>query len=60
MLCAIDIFSKYAWVISLNNKNGTTINNAFQKILHESNRKPDQIWVDTGSEFYNRSMKSWL
>ena len=60
MLCAIDIFSKYAWVISLNNKNGTTINNAFQKILHESNRKPDKIWVDTGSEFYNRSMKSWL
>ena len=60
MLCAIDIFSKCAWVISLNNKNGITINNAFQKILHESNRKPDKIWVDTGSEFYNRSMKSWL
>ena len=34
--------------------------NAFQKILNESNCKPDQIWVDKTSEFYNRSMKSWL
>ena len=37
-----------------------TITNAFQKILDESNRKPNKIWVDKGSEFYNRSMKSWL
>ena len=31
-----------------------------QKILEESNRKPNKIWVAKGSEFYNRSMKSWL
>ena len=37
-----------------------TITNAFQKILDEANRKPNKIWVDKGSEFYNRSMKSWL
>ena len=36
------------------------ITNAFQKILDESNRKPNKIWVDKGSEFYNRSMKSFL
>ena len=30
------------------------------KILDESNCKPKKIWVDQGSEFYNRSMKSWL
>ena len=30
------------------------------KILDESNRKPNRIWVDKGSEFYNRSMKLWL
>ena len=41
-------------------KNGITITNAFQKILKESNRKPNKIWVDKGSKFYNRSMKSWL
>ena len=32
----------------------------FKKILDDSKRKPDKIWVDKGSEFYNRSMKSWL
>ena len=37
-----------------------TITNAFQKVLKESNRKPNKICVDKGSEFYNRSMKSWL
>ena len=34
--------------------------NALQKILYDSIRKPNKIWVDKGSEFYNRSMKSWL
>ena len=28
--------------------------------MGESNRKPNKVWVDKGSEFYNRSMKSWL
>ena len=36
------------------------ITNVFQKILDQSNRKPNKIWVDKGSEFYNRSMKSRL
>ena len=39
---------------------GTTIINAFQKILDESNRKPKKIWVEKGSESYNESMKSFL
>ena len=58
--CVIDIYSKYAWVIPLKDKKGTTITNAFQKILKELNFKPSKIWVDEGSEFYSRSMKSWL
>ena len=32
----------------------------FKRILRKSNRKPNKIWVDKGSEFYNRSIKSWL
>ena len=60
LLCVIDIYSKYAWVIPLKDKKVITITNAFQKILDESGRKPNKIWVDKGSEFYNRSMKSWL
>ena len=59
-LCVIDIFNKYAWVIPLKDKKGISIVNAFQKILKESNRKPNKIWVDKGSEFYNNSFKKWL
>ena len=32
----------------------------FKNFFDESGRKPDKIWVDSCSEFYNRSMKSWL
>ena len=60
LLCVIDIFSKYTWVIPLKDKKGTRITNAFQKILDESNRKPDKIWVNKSSEFYIILMKSWL
>ena len=41
-------------------KKGVAIINAFQKILNDSKRKPNKIRVDKGSEFYNKSMKSWL
>ena len=58
LLCVINIFSKYAWVIPLKDKKGITVTNAFQKNLSESNRKPNKKWLDKGSEFYNRSMKS--
>ena len=58
LLCFIDIFSKYAWIIPLKDKKSISILNAFQKILNESNRKPNKIWVDKGSEFYNNSFKN--
>ena len=51
LLCVPDIYSKYAWVIPLKDKKRITIINAFQKILGESNCKPNRIWVDKGSEF---------
>ena len=56
----MDIYSKYAWVVPLEDKKLITITNAFQKIIDDSNLKSNKIWVDKGSEFYNRSMKSWL
>ena len=60
VLCAIDIFSKYAWVVPLKDKKGISIVKAFQSILKQSNRKPNKIWVDKGSEFYNAYFKKWL
>ena len=60
LLCAIDLFSKYAWVIPIKDKEGTSIVNAFKKIISEGQRKPNKIWVDQGSEFYNQSFKDFL
>ena len=63
LLCAIDLFSKYAWVIPIKDKKGTSIVNAFKKIIStelHSKRKPNKIWVDQGSEIYNKSFKEFL
>ena len=60
LLCVIDVFSKYAWVVPLKDKKGVSIVDAFQKILDKSRRKPNKIWVNKGSEFYNNSFKKWL
>ena len=46
---------KYSWGIPLKNKKGITITTAFQKILKESNGKPNKIWVDKDSEFGQRN-----
>ena len=56
LLCVIDIFSKYAWVVPLKDKKGVSIATAFQSVLKQSNRKPNKIWVDKGSEFYMTSI----
>ena len=60
LLCVIDLFSKYAFVVPLKDKKGISIVNAFQSILNKSKRKPNKVWVDKGSEFYNASFKKWL
>ena len=70
LLCVIDIFRKYAWVVPLKDKKGISIVKAFQSILKQSNKrakgtsaqhvKPNKIWIDKGSEFYNAYFKKWL
>ena len=59
-LCAIDLFSKYAFVVTLKDKKGTTIVNAFQSILNNLKRNTNKVWVDQGSEFYNTHFKKRL
>ena len=59
LLCAIDLFSKYAWVVPLKDKRGITIVNAFQKIISKG-RKPNKIWVVQGGEFYHKLFKRFL
>ena len=60
LLCAIDLYSKYAFVVPLKDKKGISIVNAFNKIIKQSNRKPNKIWVDQGGEFYNHGFIKWL
>ena len=60
LLCAIDLFIKYVFVVPLKDKKGISITNAFNKIIKQSNRKPNKIWVDQGGEFYNHVFKRWL
>ena len=70
LLCAIDLYSKYAFVVPLKDKKGISIVSAFNKIIKQSNRrakgasaqhvKPNKIWVDQGGEFYNHVFKKWL
>ena len=60
LLCVIDVFRKYAWVVPLKDKKGVSIATAFQSVLKQSNRKPNKIWVDKDSKFYNASFKKWL
>ena len=52
LLRVIDIFVKYAWVVSLKDKKGVTIVNVFKSILNDLYRKPNKIWVDKESEFF--------
>ena len=56
LLGAIDLFSKYAFVVPLKDKKGISIVNAFDKIIKQSNRKPNKIWVDQGGDGF----KKWL
>ena len=60
LLYAIDLYSKYAFVIPLKDKKGISIVNAFDKIIKQSNRKTNKISVDQGGEFYNNVFKKWF
>ena len=57
-LCAVDIFSKYAWIVPLKDKKGVNIFDAFQKILDKPGHKPNKIRVDKGSAFYKVLFKN--
>ena len=58
LLLVIDIFSKYGWVIPLKNKKGETVAEAL-KIIFEK-RKPEKLWTDKGTEFYNKDVKKLI
>ena len=49
LLCVIDIYSKYGWIVPLKGNKSITITNVFQKNLNDSGHKLNNIWVDKGT-----------
>ena len=58
LLCVIDIFSKYGWLVPLKDKTGKSVASALRVIFEE--RKPEKMWVDKGKEFYNKDVKDLI
>ena len=59
LLCAVELFSKYACVVFFKDKRASSIVNAFQKIISKG-RKPNKIWADQDGEFYSNLFKRFL
>ena len=58
LLCVIDIYSRYVYIVPLIVKTSITIIELFKKKFDESNRKSNEIWVDKVREVCNRSTTS--
>ena len=56
LLCAIDLFSKYAFAVPSKDEKGVTITNALQSFLDKSKRKPNKIWTDQRSQLKDNDM----
>ena len=56
----IDVFSKYACIMPLKTETGKNITKAFDYIIKGIVRKPCRLWVDKGTEFYNKTFKKYL
>ena len=59
LLCVIDVFSKFSWVIPIQNKMGKTLIKAFQSIVQKSKRKPLSLQTDKGTEFKNKFFEQY-
>ena len=57
LLLVIDTFSKYGWIVPLKNKKAQTIVKALKEIFKESGRRPNKLWTDKGTEFFNKDVK---
>nr|AUH25525.1 INT [Spodoptera frugiperda]DAC81443.1 TPA_asm: integrase [Spodoptera moth adintovirus 1] len=60
ILIVIDCFSKYAWTRPLKSKNKLDVTHAFERILLDSHRKPDNLQTDMGTEFYNNAFQALM
>ena len=56
----IDVFSKFGWLVPLKDKKATTILEELKHIINDIDVKPEKLWSDKGSEFYNKDMTQFL
>ena len=56
LLCFIDIYGKYAWVVPLKGRKGIRTTKVFQQVLNELSQKPNKTWPDIGRDFNSRSV----
>ena len=63
LLCVIDIYSRYAWVVLLKDQKDITIINAFQRISNKLKCKPNKYGSIKGVNFiidqWNHGYKKW-
>ena len=59
LLTVIDVFSKYGWIVPIKDKKRETVVSAFKEIM-KGGRKPENVWVDKGKEFYNKHVRELL
>ena len=60
LLMVIDVFSKYGWIVPLKDKKTESVSLAFDEIFKKSERKPEKLWTDKGSEFVSKHFKDFL
>lgn len=58
LLFCIDVLSKYLWVVPMKRKTETV--KAFLSIINNTDRRPDTIQADHGSEFLDKKMQRVL
>ena len=60
LLMVIDVFSKYGWIAPLKDSKTESVSTAFDKIFKKSERVPEMLWTDKGSEFVSKHFKEFL
>jgi transposase InsO family protein len=56
LLCAIDVLSKYAWVVPIHQKTGKEMMRTLRQIFKDE-RRPVRMQSDQGKQFTNRELR---
>lgn len=60
ILTAIELYSRYAWTLPLKTKNGSEVAQVLEQLFNSMRQKPNKLWSDRGSEFFNPQVRQLL